>query len=146
MVPGLGRSAGAPQDRQQLETVNTHTFPPEGPFAILLSSKRVLCRMSHYTRSLRDEFLVSHCTTCSPRSFDRERRVELGWTQADLASLSGVPQADISRIENARLDARWSTIHADGLRPNTGADSPSQGPQDLGLPSSRQLDSDTSTS
>ena len=40
----------------------------------------------------------------------RERRLELGWTQAELAALSGVPQADISRIENGRLDARWSTI------------------------------------
>ena len=40
----------------------------------------------------------------------RARRVELGWTQADLAERSGVSQADISRIENGRLDARWSTI------------------------------------
>ena len=41
----------------------------------------------------------------------RERRIELGWTQAVLADLAGVSQADISRIENGRLDARWSTIH-----------------------------------
>lgn len=40
----------------------------------------------------------------------RARRVELGWTQSDLAQHSGVPQADISRIENDRLDARWSTL------------------------------------
>ncbi len=40
----------------------------------------------------------------------RERRIELGWTQAELAKRSGTPQADISRIENGRLDARWSTI------------------------------------
>jgi predicted transcriptional regulator len=40
----------------------------------------------------------------------RERRIELGWTQADLAARTGVSQADISRIENGRLDARWSTI------------------------------------
>jgi transcriptional regulator with XRE-family HTH domain len=40
----------------------------------------------------------------------RARRVELGWTQSDLAERSGVPQADISRIENDRLDARWSTL------------------------------------
>lgn len=40
----------------------------------------------------------------------RERRTELGWTQAELSKRSGVPQADISRIENGRLDARWSTI------------------------------------
>jgi|JI9StandDraft_2_1071091.scaffolds.fasta_scaffold485867_2 transcriptional regulator with XRE-family HTH domain len=40
----------------------------------------------------------------------RERRIELGWTQAELSKRSGVPQADISRIENGRLDARWSTI------------------------------------
>lgn len=41
----------------------------------------------------------------------RERRIELGWTQAELARRTGIPQADISRIENGRLDARWSTIH-----------------------------------
>lgn len=40
----------------------------------------------------------------------RERRIELGWTQAELAVQSGVPQADISRIENGRLDPRWSTL------------------------------------
>jgi transcriptional regulator with XRE-family HTH domain len=40
----------------------------------------------------------------------RERRIELGWTQAELARRTGIPQADISRIENGRLDARWSTI------------------------------------
>ena len=41
----------------------------------------------------------------------RERRIELGWTQAELSSHTGIPQADISRIENRHLDARWSTIH-----------------------------------
>ena len=40
----------------------------------------------------------------------RERRVELGWTQAALSDLTGIPQAEISRIENGRIDARWSTI------------------------------------
>ena len=45
-----------------------------------------------------------------PGSSIRERRIALGWTQAELAELAGVPQADISRIENARLDARWSTL------------------------------------
>jgi predicted transcriptional regulator len=40
----------------------------------------------------------------------RERRTELGWTQAELAKRTGIPQADISRIENGLLDARWSTI------------------------------------
>ena len=41
----------------------------------------------------------------------RERRIELGWTQAELSRHTGIPQADISRIENRHLDARWSTIH-----------------------------------
>ena len=41
----------------------------------------------------------------------RARRTFLGWTQAELAERSGVSQADISRIENGQLDARWSTIH-----------------------------------
>jgi transcriptional regulator with XRE-family HTH domain len=40
----------------------------------------------------------------------RERRTELGWTQAELSKRTGIPQSDISRIENGRLDARWSTI------------------------------------
>ena len=40
----------------------------------------------------------------------RERRIELGWTQVELAAKSGIPQADISRLENGHLDARWSTI------------------------------------
>ena len=40
----------------------------------------------------------------------RARRIDLGWTQSELAERSGVPQADISRIENERLDARWSTL------------------------------------
>ncbi len=40
----------------------------------------------------------------------RSRRIELGWTQTELAAHSGVSQADISRIDNGRLDARWSTI------------------------------------
>lgn len=41
----------------------------------------------------------------------RACRTDLGWTQAELAERSGVSQADISRIENGQLDARWSTIH-----------------------------------
>jgi DNA-binding XRE family transcriptional regulator len=41
----------------------------------------------------------------------RERRIELGWTQAELAKRTGIPQADISRLENGHLDARWSTVH-----------------------------------
>ncbi|MCL2423514.1 MAG: helix-turn-helix domain-containing protein [Micrococcales bacterium] len=41
----------------------------------------------------------------------RSSRTALGWTQAELARRAGVSQADISRIEPGRLDARWSTIH-----------------------------------
>jgi DNA-binding XRE family transcriptional regulator len=40
----------------------------------------------------------------------RARRIELGWSQSELAEATGVTQADISRIENGHLDARWSTI------------------------------------
>ena len=40
----------------------------------------------------------------------RERRIDLGWTQTELAARSGVTQADISKLENGHLDARWSTI------------------------------------
>ena len=46
----------------------------------------------------------------SPGDSIRERRIELGWTQAELSKRTGVPQADISRLENGKLDARWSTI------------------------------------
>lgn len=45
-----------------------------------------------------------------PGTAIRERRIELGWTQAELARRSGITQADISRIETGQLDARWSTI------------------------------------
>ena len=50
-------------------------------------------------------------TVDHPGDAIRERRNELGWTQTELAQRAGVPQADISRLENGRLDARWSTIH-----------------------------------
>jgi len=46
----------------------------------------------------------------NPGAAIRERRIELGWTQTELATRTGIPQADISRIENGHLDARWSTI------------------------------------
>jgi transcriptional regulator with XRE-family HTH domain len=53
----------------------------------------------------------------------RERRTQLGWTQAELAQRSDVAQADISRIENGRLDARWSTIQriSEALESSTSA-------------------------
>lgn len=46
----------------------------------------------------------------SPGDALRERRIDLGLTQAELAALSGIAQGDISKIENGHLDARWSTI------------------------------------
>jgi len=55
----------------------------------------------------------------------RERRTGLGWTQAELSERSGVSQADISRIENGRLDARWSTIH----RLSEALETPAQAPR-----------------
>ena len=55
--------------------------------------------------------LRSLATIDHPGDVLRERRIALGWTQAELAERSGIPQADISRIENGHLDARWSTIH-----------------------------------
>jgi DNA-binding XRE family transcriptional regulator len=54
--------------------------------------------------------LLALAELCHPGDAIRERRIELGWTQAELAKRCGIPQADISRIENGRLDARWSTI------------------------------------
>lgn len=62
-----------------------------------------------YTGSVTDLAAIAGLTC--PGDSIRERRIELGWTQAELAEHSGVAQADISRIENGRLDARWSTIH-----------------------------------
>jgi transcriptional regulator with XRE-family HTH domain len=55
--------------------------------------------------------LATIASLARPGDSIRERRIELGWTQAELAEQAGVAQADISRIENGRLDARWSTIH-----------------------------------
>ena len=46
----------------------------------------------------------------APGDAIRERRIDLGWTQAELAKRTGISQADISRLENGHLDARWSTI------------------------------------
>lgn len=46
----------------------------------------------------------------SPGDALRERRIELGLTQAELADLSGIAEGDISKIENGHLDERWSTI------------------------------------
>jgi transcriptional regulator with XRE-family HTH domain len=46
----------------------------------------------------------------NPGHLIREQRHALGLSQHALAELCGVTQADLSRIENGRLDARWSTI------------------------------------
>ena len=64
---------------------------------------------STYTCFVTD--LATIASLAHPGDSIRERRIELGWTQAELAAHSGVAQADVSRIENGRLDARWSTIH-----------------------------------
>jgi transcriptional regulator with XRE-family HTH domain len=64
---------------------------------------------STYTVPMTDLATIAGLT--SPGGSIRERRIDLGWTQAELADRTGVAQADISRIENGRLDARWSTIH-----------------------------------
>ncbi|MBK6858487.1 MAG: helix-turn-helix domain-containing protein [Microthrixaceae bacterium] len=45
-----------------------------------------------------------------PGDLIRERRMELGLTQAELSELAGIAQGDISKIENGHLDARWSTV------------------------------------
>lgn len=69
---------------------------------------RVMCDYT-YTGFVTDLATIAGLTR--PGDSIRERRIELGWTQAELAEQAGVAQADISRIENGRLDARWSTIH-----------------------------------
>ena len=61
-----------------------------------------------YTRCV--TALAALADLAHPGTAIRERRIELGWTQAELARRSGVTQADISRIETCQLDARWSTI------------------------------------
>lgn len=40
----------------------------------------------------------------------RDRRKELGLSQSDVASLSGVQQAEISRIESSRANPTWETV------------------------------------
>lgn len=62
-----------------------------------------------YTLGMRDLAVIVEMVR--PGDSIRARRTDLGWTQAELAERSGVSQADISRIENGQLDARWSTIH-----------------------------------
>ncbi len=62
-----------------------------------------------YADPMTDLAIIAGLT--SPGGSIRERRTDLGWTQAELADRAAVAQADISRIENGRLDARWSTIH-----------------------------------
>ena len=62
-----------------------------------------------YTDGLTD--LATIAGLHRPGDSIRERRIELGWSQTELAERAAVSQADISRIENGRLDARWSTIH-----------------------------------
>ena len=78
---------------------------------------------STYTDRVTDLATIAGLT--SPGGSIRERRIDLGWTQAELAERAGVPQADISRIENGRLDARWSTIH----RLSTALESPGVTPK-----------------
>ena len=75
-----------------------------------------------YTGPMTDLATIAGLTR--PGDSIRERRIGLGLTQTELAEHAGVSQADISRIENGRLDARWSTIHrlssaleAPGLEP-----------------------------
>ena len=54
----------------------------------------------------------------------RECRIDLGWTQAFLSERTGIPQADISRIENGHLDPRWSTIQRISAALAEGSDTP----------------------
>ena len=76
-----------------------------GPVAKLFAA---YMRESTYTVGM--TLLDSIASTRHPGDNIRERRIELGWSQTDLADASGVTQGDISRIENGHLDARWSTI------------------------------------
>jgi DNA-binding XRE family transcriptional regulator len=73
--------------------------------------RRLLAGMCNYTYTGLVTDLATIAGLTRPGDSIRERRIELGWTQAELAGHAGVAQADISRIENGRLDARWSTIH-----------------------------------
>jgi DNA-binding XRE family transcriptional regulator len=63
---------------------------------------------STYARSV--SLMSEVAAVVNPGHLIREQRHSLGWSQQELAELSGVTQADLSRIENGRLDARWSTI------------------------------------
>lgn len=53
--------------------------------------------------------IVAGCA--HPGGLIRERRIELGWTQRELAESAGVSQSDLSKIENGRLNPRWLIIH-----------------------------------
>ena len=67
------------------------------------------CGITHRLVDMSDLAVIAEMAR--PGDSIRARRTDLGWTQAELAERSGVSQADISRIENGQLDARWSTIH-----------------------------------
>lgn len=63
---------------------------------------------STYTHDV--SLMTEVAAVTNPGHLIREQRHAIGWSQHALAELSGVTQADLSRIENGRLDARWSTI------------------------------------
>ena len=121
-----------PGTKAQLDQHNSSLRNTSWTPQITPTDQKVECS-SHSERALRlpgswlgSELQASMCTTTynlpdmktwmaltelsKPGDSIRERRIELGWTQAELAKRCGTPQADISRIENGRLDARWSTI------------------------------------
>ena len=66
--------------------------------------------MSNSTYAGDVSLMTEVAAVINPGHVIREQRHALGWSQQALAELSGVTQADLSRIENGRLDARWSTI------------------------------------
>jgi DNA-binding XRE family transcriptional regulator len=41
----------------------------------------------------------------------RARREELGFTQSDLSSRTGIQKAEISRIEHGKSNPTWNTLH-----------------------------------
>ena len=66
------------------------------------------CRIAHTFGDM--SLMTEVAAVAHPGHLIRERRHALGWSQHELAQMCGVTQADLSRIENGHLDARWSTI------------------------------------
>lgn len=67
-------------------------------------------REAELSQRARDHFSKIRHERFSLGNVLRDRRRELGLSQRDVASMSGVQQAEISRIESSRANPTWETV------------------------------------